>query len=192
MLTARYPYPGGGYNTLGDSRADYLRATPGKQEVSISIPKRGTLTDSVVLYKTEITTEPGKAYTLHLTDTAANTKSFLTQDDHSIPDSGFVRFRFVNLMPNVPAVDLYYGGVLVVGNISYLSASDYFLRPILTTAAVAWTIRPTGSAPTSTALATYTSANTFLNRRSYTVFATGYSGRTDAVRRPYVSFFLIK
>lgn len=189
LIKTRYPYPGGGYGTLGDSRPDYLVIQPGASEVSISIPKRGTSIDSVVLYKTGISTEAGKSYTLHLTDTAANTKSLLAVDNFVLPDSGFVKYKFVNLMPNVPSVDLYYGTTLVVANIGYLKESEFFIRPVLAGTALAWTIRASGG---TTALATYTSVSTFLNRRIYTVFATGYSGRTDAVRKPYVGFFLTR
>ncbi len=192
VIQTRYPYPGGGYNTLGDSRPDYLAVNPGDLSVSITIPKKGTNVDSVELFKTTMAVEAGKNYTLHLTDTAANTKSLVTNDDFALPDSGFVKYKFVHLMPNVGALDLYNGTKLVASNISYLSASDYFILPIGTPTTTTFTIRPAGSLPTSTATATYTSANIILNRRSYTVYATGYTGRTDAVRKPYLAFFLIR
>ncbi|WP_443937356.1 DUF4397 domain-containing protein [Pedobacter sp. MW01-1-1] len=195
LITSRYPYPGGGYNTGGDSRPDYLTISPGNNTVSIVIPKKGTNIDSLELYKTSIVTEAGKNYTLHVTDTTSttsSTKSLLVTDDFALPDSGFVKYRFVHLMPNVGALDLYNGTTLVAKNLSYLSASDYFILPTGTPTGTAWSIRLTGTAPTSTAIATYTSASTITNRRSYTVFATGYAGRTDAVRKPYLSFFLIR
>ena len=190
LINTRYPYPGGGYNTLGDSRPDYLAVAQGNLLVSIVIPKKGTNIDSVELYKTNLTTVAGKNYTLHVTDTAENTKSMVTTDDFTLPDSGFVKYRLVNLMPNVSAIDLYFGTSLVASNIDYLKASEYFT--MATQPSVAWTIRAAGSAPTSAAVVTYISANTLTNKRSYTIFATGYTGRTDAVRKPYLSFFLIK
>jgi len=189
LIKTRYPYPGGGYGTLGDSRPDYLVINPGTSEVSISIPKKGTSIDSVVLYKTSVSAEAGKAYTLHLTDTATNTKSLFAFDNFALPDSGMVKYKFVNLMPNVPAVDLYYGTTLVCSNVGYLKESEYFIRPVLTGTALAWTVRAAGG---TTAIATYTSASTMLNRRIYTAFATGYTGRTDAVRKPYLGFFLTR
>lgn len=189
VIQTRYPYPGGGYGTLGDSRPDYLVTKPGESEVSIAIPKKGTNVDSVVLYKTSITTEAGKAYTLHVTDTAANTMSLLALDSFALPDSGSVRYKFVNLMPNVPAVDLYYGTTLMQSNIGYLKESSYFDMAIPNGTVLGWSIRAAGG---TTALATYSSVSTVLNRRIYTVFATGYNGRTDAVRKPYVAFFLTR
>jgi hypothetical protein len=192
VITSRYPYPGGGYNTLGDSRPDYLAVTPGNLEVSVVIPKKGTNIDSVKLFTANLTAKAGENYTLHLTDTANNTKSLVTTDQMTVPDSGFVKFRFVNLMPNGGSLDLYNGTTKVMSNVSYLSASDYFTLPTGTPTTTAWTVRVAGSAPTSAAVATYSNASTITNKRSYTVFATGYTGRTDAVRRPYLSFFLIR
>lgn len=192
LIQTRYPYPGGGYNTLGDSRADYLAVNPGPLVVSIAIPKKGTNIDSVELFKTTMGTEAGKNYTLHVTDTAANIKSLVTNDDLVLPDSGFVKYRFVHLMPNVGALDLYNGTTLVKSNIPYLGASDYFILPTGGPTGAAWSVRLTGTLPTSTAIATYSSSSVILNRRSYTVFATGYTGRTDAVRKPYLGFFLTR
>ncbi|TDQ09748.1 DUF4397 domain-containing protein [Pedobacter metabolipauper] len=192
LIQTRYPYPGGGYGTLGDSRADYLTVNPGNLTVSIVIPKKGTGIDSVELFKTSVAAEAGKNYTLHVTDTAANTKSLLTTDDFTLPDTATAKYRFVHLMPNVGALDLYNGPTLVQANISYLNASDYFILANKAPTVNVWSVRLAGSAPTSTAVATYTSASTILNKRSYTVFATGYSGRTDAVRKPYLGFFLIR
>lgn len=195
LIPSRYPYPGGGYNTSGDSRADYLPIKTGSNEVSFTIPKKGTNIDSVELYKTTVDVASGKAYSLHVSDTTSAIsapKSLLVEDDFTIPDSGFVRFRFVHLMPGVAPLDLYNGTTLVKSNISYLKASDFFTLPIGTPTGSVWSVRLTGSAPTSTAIATYTSANTITNKRVYTVFATGYIGKTDATRKPYVSFYLVR
>src|SRR5215212_2388249 len=52
LITSRTPYPGGGYNTGGGSTPDYLALTPGNKEFKISIPKKGTNTDSIVLFTT--------------------------------------------------------------------------------------------------------------------------------------------
>ncbi|RYZ28954.1 MAG: DUF4397 domain-containing protein, partial [Chitinophagaceae bacterium] len=103
VITARTPFPGGGYNTGGGSQPDYLSVTPGNIEIGVSIPKVGTNIDSVVLYKTNLTLEAGKNYIAHITDTAANTKTFLTQDSFSRAPEGKARYTFVNLMPNVPS-----------------------------------------------------------------------------------------
>lgn len=191
LVKTRTPYPGGGYNTNGLSFPDYLSLDAGTVNFKASLPKRGTNEDSILWYSSDITLEAGKYATLHIADTAANTAKVLTPEDMISPDSGKVKFRFINLMPNVPALDLYYGTTLVATGIAYKSISAYFTIP-LPTAASAWTIRATGTLPTSTAIATYTSISTTTNARSYTAFAQGYAGSTDATRRPYISFFLTK
>jgi hypothetical protein len=191
LITARTPYPGGGYNTGGGSTNDYLAVDPGTIAMSIAIPNKNTNTDSIMLFKTNLTLDPGKNYTAHITDTAANTKVLLTLDDVNAPDTGLVKYRFVNLMPNVPAIDLYYDTIKVASNIAYLTSSNYFTMPV-PAASLTWSIREANAAPTSTALATYSSANTILRQRVYTAFALGYKGATDATRKPYVSFYLNK
>lgn len=190
LITARTPFPGGGYNTGGDNRPDYLKLNPGSISVGVGIPNVGTNTDSVKLFTGTVTLSAGKFYSLHVTDTAANTKMVLVEDDVSNADTGSSKYRFINLMPNVPAVDLYYGTTLVAANVSYLSITDPFTMRVPATS-LAWTIREAGALPTSTALATYTSSNTTLSTRTYVVFAMGYKGITSSSdpRRPFVSFF---
>ena len=192
-IKTRYPFPGGGLNTEGGNTSDYLPIPAGNTEVSISIPKRGTNIDSVLIYKTTMATQSRKHYTLHVADTV-DTKSLQVEEDRNLPDSGFVKFRFVNLMPNVPAVDLYIGTVKVASNVAFMSIGDKFELPVSqTTVSTVWAIRPAGALPTSTALATYTSVSTLLNRRIFTVFATGYSGMTSTdPRRAFVSFYSVR
>ena len=189
LITSRTPFPGGGFNTGGGSTPDYLALTPGSKEFKVSIPKKGTNTDSIVLFTTNFNIEAGKAHVAHITDTASKTKILVTNEDLTKPDSGFVKLKFVNLMPNVPAIDLYYGTNKVASNIAYLAASDYFTMQVPSTS-LAWAIREAGAAPTSTALATYSSASTTANQRIFTAFALGYKGSTDAVRKPYISFLV--
>lgn len=132
LLVGRTPFPGGGYNTMGDARPDYLAVPQGEIKMKISIPQKGTNVDSVVLYNYTMTLEAGKYYTAHVTDTAAKTEAVLLNDDPVRPDSNFVKFRFLNLMPNVPAVDLYYGTTVISGNIAYKSVSNYIIMPVST------------------------------------------------------------
>ena len=187
-ITGRTPFPGGGFNTSGSSFPDYLAVKAGVNKLSIVGLNRGTQKDSVVMFFTNINLQAGKFYTAHVTDTAARTQALLLEDVLGFKDTTS-RYRFVNLMPNVPLVDLYYGTTLVSSAIPYLNSSAYFdlPSPLLT---AAWTIRETGTAPTSTALATFTSTNTSLRGRVYTAFALGYRGQTLATTRPYISFLL--
>ncbi|MDR2283825.1 MAG: DUF4397 domain-containing protein [Sphingobacterium sp.] len=202
LIRGREPFPGGGYNTRGDSRPDFLRYASGTVNVKIAIPhKIDKGLDSLVLYDSNINFEKGKRYTLHITDTDANTKMILNEEDLSRPDSTFARYRFTNLMPNVPAIDLYYGAAagtaeptqdsLVAKNVKYMETGEYFQLNRITTRT--WKIRKAGAPVTNaTVLASYSNAGAILDRRSYTIYALGYDGQTSAIMKPYVSFFLVR
>jgi len=190
LITARTPFPGGGFNTNGDNRPDYLPVTPGSVKLGVSIPKKDTPTDSIGLFTTSFNLEANKNYTAHITDTGANTKIVLLTDDISMPDTGSSRYKFVHLMPNTTALDLYHGTTLVASNIPYLS-SIVFTRPTFGASQV-WTVREAGTGVGGPVISTYTSGNTVLIQRGYTVFAIGYKGATDNTRKPYVSFLLNK
>jgi hypothetical protein len=191
LITSRTPFPGGGYNTNGDNRPDYLNLNPGSTKVGIAIPKALTNIDSVKLFNATVSLESGKYYTLHTADTAANTKYVLVEDNISGAPVGSFKFKFINLMPDVPAIDLYYGSTIMASNVPYLGITNVFTMPV-PAISLAWTIRPTGTSATSTALATYSSTNTTLSTRSYTAFAMGYKSVTSTsdARRPFISFFL--
>lgn len=151
----------------------------------------GTTIDSVSRYKTNLTFEGGKRYSLHIADTAANTKHVLIEDDFSRPDTSSARYRVINLIPNASAIDLYNGTELVATNIKYMEISNYFVLSTTSGSSV-WNVRETGTGPTGTVLATYNSTSTKLSQRSYTAFAMGYKGQTLATLRPYISFFLVR
>ncbi|MNX93796.1 hypothetical protein D3C86_1259980 [compost metagenome] len=196
----RTPFPGGGYNTRGDVRADYLTIETGNVEVKVTLPfKKDNGLDSLTLYKTTLNIEKGKRYVVHLTDTASLIKSVLTEENFLMPDSGYATYRFINLMPNVPAIDLYYGTSatdhtadrLVAANVKYLEISSYFTLNRF--AARTWKIRPAGAAlTTATILASYVNVGSLLNQRTYTAYAHGYNGKTTAAQKPYLSFFHIR
>lgn len=191
LIAGRTPFPGGGYNTNGSNFADYLAVNPGTNTLKISIPKKGTNVDSIVLFTTSLNLEATKTYTAHITDTFSRTMAVLVEDSLWLAPVGSSRYRFLNMMPNVPFIDLYYGPEKVASAIPYLGYSPSFTVPVPVTT-LAWTIRETGSSPTSTALATYASANTHFGTRVYSVFALGYKGSTATNTKPYVSFLLNK
>lgn len=183
-----YPYPGGGLNTQGGSQPDYFAVPLGDVKMSLSLPKAGTNADSVELYTTTTKITSNDYFTLHVADTGANTKSILLKENTAAPDSGFSTYRFVNLIPDVPALDLYFANVLVAANIPYLGASASFNIAFPT--ASSWAVRPAGAAANSTALASYN--NTTPNQRVFTVFARGYKGATDANRKATVSLYYVR
>lgn len=176
-LTFPYPFPGGGLNTGGASNPDYLAVDPKQIDLVVSRPKVGTNEDSVVLFTRSFNSGIffGSNYTIHLADTGANATAVVANDNINLPDSGTSRFKFVHLVPNQPALDLYYGTVKVASNIAYKAVSPEFTIA-LTGASASWTIRPANALPTTTALATY--AMTVPNQRVFTVFASGYTAAT--------------
>lgn len=179
------PYPGGGLNTGGGNYADYMSVDAGSRKVDIAIPKVGTSTDSVALASATVSLSADKYYSLYFADTAANTVSVLFEDDLTSPDSGFVKYRFINLMPDVAAgLDLYVGTsatytsttafVKIASAIQYKAASPYFTVPI-NTGNIYWCIRPAGAAASSTPIASYTSASTSTNQRVFSITSRGYN-----------------
>lgn len=202
-IATRTPFPGGGYNTNGSNFALYLAVNQGDNKVSVVIPKFGTTTDSVVLYSTKINIPDNNPYTLHIADTVVsstqnNTQSVLVKNIINDMDTGWCRFKFVNMIPNLPAVDLYLNGVKIKSAIPYMNATDTFsvrtgvYQPgyasgITTT----WAVRPAGALATSAATASYASSNGLQSQKVMTIFTMGYAGLTGA-RLPYVAFTLDK
>ncbi|MGJ7032364.1 DUF4397 domain-containing protein [Niabella hirudinis] len=198
-ITGRTPYPGGGYNTGGNSSPDFLMVKPGNIELSVIMPfavDNGT--DSAVLYKQALSVVGGNNYVAHVTDTAANTKLVVTEENFVTPEPGKCSYRFINLMPNVPKVDLYYGisasnhtaDTLLAQGVEYLKMTEQFT--VRSGQSRTWKLRLNGSAATTTPIATYASSSTFTSTRVYNVFACGYNGVTTAPRKPYVSFLLVR
>ncbi len=203
LLAGRTPFPGGGFNTNGSNFAIYLTVPQGSNEVSIVIPKVGTSVDSILLYKTTVAIPDNGPYTLHVADTLVNsttnnTKSVLVKNIITDLDTGRARYRFVNLMPNVPSLDLYLNGVLVRSGVGYMTASDTFSVRTGVNApgyssgnSPTFAIRPAGAASTTAALATYVSASPLQSQLVYTAFAMGYSGGASP-RNPFIAFTLDK
>lgn len=174
-ITYNTPFPGGGLNTGGSTNADYMSLSPGEHTVSLSVPKAGSSDDSIPVYSTTVNVEGKVYYTLHVTDTSANTFSLLLTDLDSKPDSGISKFSFVNLVPG-SSIDLYYGTTKVAANIGFKNATDTF--SLAAGANAQFFIRLAGTAPNSTPLAMYpttTSSNYLIpNQRVYTAYARGY------------------
>lgn len=192
LITARTPFPGGGFNTGGGNYPDYLNVNAGNNQLSIVIPKKGTNIDSVTLFDKAFTFDAGKRYTIHIADTGANTKYMVTTDDLTMPENGKVKYLFVNLMPNVAAVDFYYGTNLIAANVPYMGTSGYLTMQPSLYGTQAWFTRESGTGPSGAILATYSSASTITNQRVYTGFAMGYKLPSTDPRfgtlKPYVSF----
>lgn len=194
-LTYATPFPGGGLNTGGGNYADYLAVEPGNRTVSISVPFFGTNNDSIQLASATVDLQANKVYSLYFADTASNTISLLAEDDLTSPDSGYIRYRFINLIPDLPAgIDLYFGtgytsttSSKVAGPILYKEMSSYFTVPINT--GTNWSIRPGGADATTTAIATYSSSSSVTNQRVFSISTRGYNSLSSPdIRRKLFSF----
>jgi len=187
-LSYSTPFPGGGLNTGGSNMPYYLSIDPGNTKISMSFPKAGTNIDSVALYSTTADLAANKYYTQFIFDTLAKTQSLLLEDNVSVIAPGKSRYRFVHLMTNVPAVDLYANADKIATNVAFKAVSPEFTMNLKDT--VRFAIRPTGAAPTTAPLAIYPAANAGAlvvpDRRNFTIYSRGYSGATGN-RAPAIS-----
>jgi hypothetical protein len=169
----------------------------------VIVPKKGTETDSIVYYSGTVSIPDNAPYTLHLTDTLGNptngkTQQVLVKNVINNMDTGFCRFKFVNLIPNLPAADLYLNGVLIKANIPYLVATDTFsvrtgvwAPGYVAGGTATWAVRPAGALATSTATASYASSSALQSQMVLTIFSMGYTGATTT-RLPFLAFTLDK
>jgi hypothetical protein len=167
-------FPGGGFNTNGNTYSDFLIVTPGQMTVSLDVPNIGTPVVNYNYYEGSAAVEANKRYVFFVTDTATNTTSFLVNVDSPTPDSGYVAMKFAHGMPNVPAVDVYKGpsastATLLASNIAYKASSNFVLFAPGTDSIFA---RVAGSPATSEPVARR--AFTFTNQRIYAIATRGY------------------
>ncbi len=188
-LTAPVGFPGGGFNTNGLSNGDYLWVTPGSVKIQgfTPIPATGNLMTKLFEFTQNF--DANNFYTFYITDTAANTAGFSVPDTKTAPDSGFARIKFVNCMPNVPALDLYKGAnntvaTLFAGNVAYKGYTNNFDIPLPSDS---FFIRPAGAAIATAPIARRAFAGNLTNKRIYTLLARGYSGATATNLLPNLS-----
>lgn len=187
-ITYSTPFPGGGLNTGGGAAPLYLSIKPGKTKISMSVPKSGTNVDSISLYNGTLDLAADIYYTTYIADTGINTLLLMFGENRAMPANGTSRFKFINLIPNLPAADLYYGTTKVASNIQYGFGSGDFIQNKNDT--THWTIRAAGALPTSAAIAAYPALSaapqTIPNQRIFTVYSRGYVGATGN-RAPAIS-----
>ena len=178
------PFPGGGLNTLGSNHSDYLTFTPGEHTISFSIPKVGTNIDSVAVLEKKFDLSTGKQ-TIFLADSMPNITTYLVKDAADHPtDSGKVRVKFVNLLPNVAAIDFYRNTELVAANVPFNGVAEY--KDIFAGNANFWIL----SAGTNDTLNTTRAINMGAGR-IYTLFSRGYKGGTGTLV-PHISAMIVE
>ncbi len=185
VLAAPYPYPGGGFNTGGNSNGDYFAATPGPNKFELYTTNPGTANIITKVFETTQTLEVNNRQTIYIADTAANMVAILAPDNALAPDSGLARIRFINLIPNSVAVDFYKGNNLLKSNVKYKDFTDFFDVPSSLSDTFSIRLAGTAPGPANTATAWYRLA-TNTNRRIYSFVSRGYIGQTG-LRIPAVS-----
>jgi hypothetical protein len=174
------PFPGGGLNTGGSNVPWYLAIKPGITKIGMSVAKSGTNVDSIPLYNGTLNLGADVYYTAYIADTGVNTMLLMFGENRATPANGTSRFKFINLIPNLPAADLYYNTTKVASNIQYGFGSPDFIQNKSDT--TRWTIRAAGALPTSAAIATYplpgSATQVIPNQRIFTVYSRGYVGLT--------------
>lgn len=186
-ITYSTPFPGGGLNTGGSNYPWYMSVPAGESRITLSVPKAGTNTDSIVLYTGYAYMQSELYYTVFISDTGNNARLTKNQETILMPIDGTCRFKFINLMPNLAAADLYAGVNKVASNIAYGSFSPEFTLNKNDT--VHWYVRAAGALPTTAPVASYPTTSTpqtIPNQRVFTVYSRGYAGATSN-RAPAVS-----
>jgi hypothetical protein len=159
--------------------ADYAAIAP-NGTFRLSLPNLGTGNDSIVLFTGPLTIETAKPYTVVLADTGVNRTLFSVSDDNiAIPDSGFASVRLVNASPNAGPLNFIridstsptvFTRDTIARNIAFKSGSTFIKIPFGT-----YRYRVTTAA--GGVYAINNSVN-IANRRSATLFSTGFVGGT--------------
>ena len=195
-ITSPYPFPGGGFNTGGNSNGDYFAVNPGDNKFELFTTNAGTINLISKLLETVQNVEANKRYTIYIADTAANIVAVKAPDDAVKPDTAIARIRFINLIPNSPAggLDFYKGSTLLKSGIKYKEFTEFFDIPASTVDT--FSVRLAGSAAGSAVTAaTYYRLATNTNQRIYSFVSRGYLGfppfpvfpAVADLRRPLIS-----
>lgn len=188
--TSQYamPFPGGGLNTGGNNKSDYLLVNAGELDLGVAVPKKGTNEDSIEVLKTTFSVEKGKYYSITICDSFPAAQSFLLPDEVNYADSGFNYLRFINTIPNAGAnLDFLVTNtsgtdIVLASNIPYKGATAFLKVPWIS-GTNTFKLRKTGT--TATYGTTYPTSS-LTNKRGYTVAARGYNNGTG-VRVPTLS-----
>ena len=179
-FTAPTPYPGGGFNTGGNSNADYMALTPGTSNLIVSAPKKMTNIDSIVKFNGSVNLTANIRQTIMLTDTGANTAATVVTDDLTPPlTPGMAKAKFFNGMPGT-TLDFYIrtstGAIVPAAkNVAYKGVSSYFEFPAGSSVDTLDVVNAGATYPTTTPLARYVWAQTnIIAGRVYTILSAGY------------------
>jgi hypothetical protein len=192
-LGAPISFPGGGLNMNGSLNGDYLLVPPGVAKIQGFNPIFGTGNIRTKLFEFTANFNANTNYTYYVTDTSTSTSGFSVEDIRLKPDSGFARFKFVNAIPNVTAIDLYKGvnntvATLFRANIPFKGFSADF--DLLVPVSDSFFIRPAGALATTLPIARRAFLASLTNQRVYTLLARGYNGATATNLLPNLSVII--
>ena len=180
-LTAGTPLPdstfkyGAGFPISSDS--SYLYLTDGSHNIKLNAI--GTTTTSLNF---DMPVAAGKTYTVFATDSLSKISAVIATDDILPPVNKKAVFRFANMVPDAPALDIARikgtDTTVIFSNIAYKTVTP-FIQVDTSASTVApfkvdYAIRPAGKTNT---LKAWTSAS-FANGRVYTLVARGFVGKT--------------
>jgi hypothetical protein len=159
--------------------ADYAAVVP-NGTFKLSLPNIGTGNDSVVLFTGPLSIDSGKFYTVVLADTGSRRTLFSVPDEPiATPDSGFANIRLVNASPNAGPLNFVFIDSVnpttvrrdtIARNIDFKGNSPFIRVPFGT---FRYRVITAGGA----VFAANNSVNV-ANRRSATIFSTGFIGGT--------------
>jgi hypothetical protein len=183
------PFPGGGLNTGGGSANGYLAVDPSKGAATIkfSTINPGTSLPNKELFSFTLPVVANTQQVAFITDTGVNRSAFMVNVDTERPDSGFVKMRFINCIPNAGPMSFYFKNVLIADNVKYKEVLDFKAIPLATDTLKLY---PTGTPTNVTPLALY-SFSTIGNRKVYTTICRGFLGSGHAQAKPAISLVIV-
>ncbi len=170
---------------------EYTTVTPGSGTLSIAVPPASTLDPNAVLFTGPVSFEDNKFYTIAAVDAydVANKKvnTIVINDVLPAQDTSKAFVRFINLIPNSPAVTIVTtaNNNPVVSNVAYKSSTDFVVAP-----------NPgisTGLTIKDAATGVNLSGNfsfTFNKGRVYTIFTRGLIGTTTGANIPGITLYV--
>lgn len=188
-----------GSNTAGNGGAfpailnvpDYA-AVPPNGIMRLSLPNIGTNNDSVLVFTGNIGLQQTKFYSVTLADTGVDRTLFSVEDVlPPVQDSGFFNIRIINAMAKSPAISLIrvdsasptvFTRDTIVRNLAFKGNSNFIKVPISgVNANVRFRIFNTAGINLAQITTPSASGNQSVNRRSVTIYASGFSNGTSTL-----------
>ncbi|MBN9298307.1 MAG: DUF4397 domain-containing protein [Filimonas sp.] len=205
------PFPGGGYNTGGDTYNGYLAIAPGNAKFRFV---QATSYSSIItkdLFTTSVNLEPSAKQLVFLADTGVNRQLYAVKCETDRPDSGYAKIQFVNNMANTANIpisvvfNIKNTDTLMAHQLKFKDVKDFVKVPTYFSGATV-KLFPSDSlkvgksvsgkdsvyAPATALLGQSYVFNGLSNRKVYTCAARGIYKSTNTVALPKVSFIIVQ